>query len=209
MFLVAYIILFFFHKIKESAFKYNHIVILTGEYTMNVLKPRQAVPALSVKTLEDQKWILSEQNPAQFTLIAFYRGLHCPKCKLSLIDLNRKLNDFNDLGVEVIAISCDDKTRAEQTQRDWSLEKLNLGYGLKIQQARAWGLYISSSNGMTSAGIEEPALFSEPGLFLVRPDGTLYLTAIQSVPFARPHYAEVLQAVSFVIDNNYPARGEA
>ena len=176
---------------------------------MSTLKPRQAVPALSVPTLQGKQWTLSEQQPAQFTMISFYRGLHCPKCKLSLLDLNRKLADFNALGVEVIALSCDDRNRAEQTQRDWELDKLTLGYGLSIEQARSWGLYISTSNGVTSAGIEEPALFSEPGLFLVRPDGTLYLASVQSVPFARPHFAEVLQAVNFVIEKNYPARGEA
>ena len=176
---------------------------------MSTLKPRQAVPALSVPTLGGAQWTLSEQQPAQFTMIVFYRGLHCPKCRLSLTDLNRKLQDFNDLGVEVIAISCDEKVRVERTQTEWELDRLTLGYGLSIEQARDWGLYISTSRGMTSAGIEEPALFSEPGLFLVRPDGTLYLVAVQSVPFARPHFAEVLQAVKFVIEKNYPARGEA
>ena len=51
---------------------------------------------------------------------------------------------------------------------------MRVGYGLPLKDARAWGLYISTSRGKTSAGIEEPALFSEPGLFLVRPDSTLY-----------------------------------
>ena len=39
------------------------------------------------------------------------------------------------------------------------------------------GLYVSTSLGMTSTGIEEPALFSEPGIFLVRPDRTLYFSS--------------------------------
>ena len=37
-----------------------------------------------------------------------------------------------------------------------------------LSKAKEWGLYISTSRGMTSIGIEEPALFSEPGVFLVR-----------------------------------------
>lgn len=61
---------------------------------------------------------------------------------------------------------------------------------------------------MTSAGIEEPAQFSEPGVFLVRADGTLYWSAIQTIPFARPHFRELLSAVDFVIAKDYPARGE-
>ena len=61
---------------------------------------------------------------------------------------------------------------------------------------------------MTSAGVEEPALFSEPGLFLVRPDGILYFASVQTMPFARPHFSDILAALDFVIAKDYPARGE-
>ena len=52
------------------------------------------------------------------------------------------------------------------------------------------------------------AQFSEPGVFLVRADGTLYWSAIQTMPFARPHFRELLSAVDVVISKDYPARGE-
>ena len=80
---------------------------------------------------------------------------------------------------------------------------------LSIATGRAWGLYVSTGRGDTSIGIEEPALFTEPGLFLVRPDGTLYWAAVQTMPFARPGFADVLKALDFVIAKDYPARGEA
>jgi hypothetical protein len=70
------------------------------------------------------------------------------------------------------------------------------------------GLYISTSRGKTSIGIEEPTLFSEPGLFLVRPDQTIYYLAVRSMPFARANFGEMLQAIDFVIKNDYPVRGE-
>jgi len=44
---------------------------------------------------------------------------------------------------------------------------------------------------------------------LIRPDGTLYFGTVQTMPFARPHFNEMLQAIDFVLKNNYPARGEA
>lgn len=90
------------------------------------------------------------------------------------------------------------------------LGALRLGHGLGLETARAWGLYVSTDRGTTSAGLEERALFSEPGLFLflVRPDGTLYFGAVQTMPFARPHFADVLKALDFVIAKDYPARGE-
>jgi hypothetical protein len=37
---------------------------------------------------------------------------------------------------------------------------------------------------------------------------TLYAASVQTMPFARPHFSEVLAAVKFVTKNNYPARGE-
>ena len=47
--------------------------------------------------------------------------------------------------------------------------------------------------------IEEPALFSEPGVFIVRPDGTLYYGAVQTMPFAGPHFDELLAAIDFAL----------
>lgn len=81
-------------------------------------------------------------------------------------------------------------------------------YGLSLDMGRTWGLYISSSRGKTSVGVEEPALFTEPGVFLVRKDGTLYFASVQTMPFARPHFDDIMQALDFVIENDYPARGE-
>jgi hypothetical protein len=65
-------------------------------------------------------------------------------------------------------------------------------------------LYISAS-----IKEEEPSRFSEPGMFLVRPDGTLYAGSIQSMPSGRPSFADVAQAIAFIAEKNYPARGEA
>lgn len=42
----------------------------------------------------------------------------------------------------------------------------------------------------------------------VRPDGTLYWGSTQTMPFARPHFDEILGALDFVAKNDYPARGE-
>ena len=171
--------------------------------------PRQSAPALDVATVGSGNWSLADQSPENFTMVVFYRGLHCPKCKLSLTELNRKAGDFAELGVGIIAVSCDEEDRARTARDDWKLENLTIGYGLSIEDARAWGLYISTSNGVTSIGVEEPALFCEPGLFVIQSDGNLYMTAIQSMPFARPLFAEVAPAIKFVLEKGYPARGEA
>lgn len=79
-----------------------------------------------------------------------------------------------------------------------------VGYGLSIEKAREWGLFISK--GISDS---EPTEFSEPGLFLVKADGTLYAASIQTMPFTRPDFDELLGGLKFVKDKNYPARGEA
>lgn len=176
--------------------------------SLTPLFPRQPVPALEVPTVGGGTWSLAAQKPQNFTLVVFYRGLHCPICSRYLGDLQRKLDDFAERGVEVVVISSDTEERARQAQADWKLDRLTIGYGLDLDAARAWGLYISTSRGKTSTGFEEPALFAEPGLFLVRPDGTLYFGTVQTMPFARPSFAEILGALDFVLKSDYPARGE-
>ena len=176
---------------------------------MTRLVPREPVPALKVPTLDGDLWRLSEQTPERFTMLVFYRGRHCPVCKLYLEDLTKKLGDLAKRGVEVIAMSTDGEDRARDTAAEWALDGLKIGYGLSIENAREWGLYVSSSRGKTSLGIEEPALFNEPGFFLVRPDGTLYWSIVQTMPFLRPHFAELVAVLDKIEQMDYPARGEA
>ena len=176
---------------------------------MTALIPRKPVPGLEVPTLDGETWKLAEAKPDNFTMIVFYRGFHCPICSNYMRDLDRKVEDFAARGVEVIGISTDDEARTRQTREGWGLENLRLGYGMSIDKAREWGLYVSSSRGKTSAGVEEPPLFNEPGLILVRPDGTLYAALVGSMPFGRPHFSEVLKALDFIVEKDYPARGEA
>lgn len=179
---------------------------MTGSLTP--LFPQQPVPSLSIKTVGGDTWTLADQKPQNFSLVVFYRGLHCPICGGYLQDLSKKLPDFERRGVTVIALSSDSEERAQQAKQKWRLGELTLGYGLPLDTARRWGLYISRGHGPTSTGLDEPALFSEPALYFVRPDGTLYFGTAQTMPFARPHFDDILTTLDFVIAKNYPARGE-
>ncbi len=148
---------------------------------------------------------LSQQSPKNFTVLAFYRGFHCPKCKDQLEELNSNLSKFKELGAQVVAVSMDTKERATKSQQDWNISDLTLGYGITASQAMDFGLYLSEK--FDGNKIEEPQLFSEPGLFLIRPDQTLYAASIQTMPFARPSAKDLLGAISYINENGYPARG--
>jgi len=110
-----------------------------------MIKPAEAVPELNVETVGGGTWRLAEQTPDAFTLIEFYRGYHCPRCKLQLLDLDHKVARFTERGCGVIAISMDSRERAEKSKQEWGLGGLTLGYGLSEESARQWGLFISSA----------------------------------------------------------------
>lgn len=173
-----------------------------------MLMPRQTVPNLELPTLDHGRFDLGAETPEHFNLVVFFRGLHCPLCVKYLKELGALLPDLKERGVNVIAISSDDEARAREMAAKVGVADLRFGYGLPLSTARAWGLYISQGIGKTSAGIEEPALFAEPGVFLVRADQTLYYGAVQTMPFARPSFTDLLLAIDFAIGKNYPARGE-
>ena len=173
-----------------------------------MLMPRQKTPDLSLPTLEHGTFDLTADGSDRGTVICFFRGLHCPLCATYLTELEKRVDDFAERGVKTIAISSDGEDRTRQMADKINASKLRFGYDLSLEKAREWGLYISTSRGKTSIGIEEPALFSEPGLFMVTPEQTLYYGSVQTMPFVRPHFSELVGALDFAIANDYPARGE-
>lgn len=168
----------------------------------STLVPGQPVPALTVPLVGGGDFTLNADAPENFTIVIFYRGLHCPICKGQLTDFRAKLHDFAGLGIDVVALSMNTKDLAEQTTRDWDVSGLKLGYGLSKDQAKAWGLFLSSA--IKDA---EPDVFSEPGMAIVRPDGTLYHWSVQTAPFGRAKAGELASVLKYVIENDYPVRG--
>lgn len=172
------------------------------------LMPRHPVPALNVPLVTGERFVLGADPGENFDLVVFYRGLHCPLCAKYLLELERLVPEFEKRGVKVVAVSSDNEERGRLMAEKINARSLRFAYGLSLRSARQWGLYISASRGVTSIGIEEPELFSEPGVFIVKPDGTLYYGAAQTMPFARPQFQDLLGTIDFVIANDYPARGE-
>ena len=168
------------------------------------VKPRQPTPPLEVRMLDGTTWRLGDAKPATFEMIVVYRGLHCPICKTYLGELEAKLPEFSKRGVDVIAVSTDSRERAERAKLEWGLNSLRVGCELSIANAREWELFISRAirDG-------EPPEFSEPGLFLIRPDGTLFFASRGSAPWGRPPLDQMLRGIDVATERKMPARGEA
>lgn len=173
-----------------------------------MLVPRQKTPNLKLPTIAHGAFDLSTESSERGTVICFYRGLHCPICATYLTEFQRRVGDFAERGVGTIAVSSDGEERAREMAKKIGADTLRFAHDLPLTKAREWGLYISTSRGKTSIGIEEPALFSEPGLFMVTPEQSLYYGSVQTMPFVRPHFSELVGALDFAIKNSYPARGE-
>lgn len=166
--------------------------------------PRTPAPALDLPLVSGGRFRLAEQEPDAFTMVVFYRGHHCPVCRAQLSELDRRLDEVQEAGIDVVAVSGDTEERARRSVEEWGLDRLPVAHGQDVDSMREWGLFVSKA---VKEG--EPDLFGEPGLFLVRPDGTLFWQVVGSMPFARPRLDDVLKGVAFVQEHDYPARGEA
>lgn len=169
-----------------------------------MLIPGKPVPRLEIETLAHGCFDLSRHGGENGTLLIVYRGLHCPICIRQMGELNQALDEFAELGIEVIMLSTDDAGRAAETAQKARVSGLRVGYGFSLKAARDdWGLWISSARD----GSAEPELFVEPGHFYVGPGGSLYFGWVQSSPFARPALSDILGAIRFRLEKSYPPRG--
>ena len=168
----------------------------------NNIIPGKKAPSLNIETISGNTWSLDKQLNKSKCMIVFYRGLHCPVCSVFLKQIESQLLEYKKSNTEVIAVSMDNKEKALKVKSDWSIKNLNIAYGLSEENARNWGLYISKS--IKEA---ESDLFCEPGLFIIKEDGTVYLANTSNMPWARPDLTDFPAKLIFAEENNYPVRG--
>lgn len=168
------------------------------------LTPDAQVSDLTVDTLGGGTWSLSDQQPDNFTMVVFYRGLHCPVCKAYLQKLQTLAAAYEASGFSIIALSMNTGALAQQAATEWELSSLTIGHSLTEKDAHSWGLYISKAFKEGEADI-----FCEPGLFWVRPDGRLYLADVSNMPWARPDLEFLHSKIPFAVEHKYPSRGGA
>ncbi len=171
----------------------------------HAVRPREQAPELELPLVGGGTFHLADRRPHQFTMVVFNRGLHCPVCQAQLRELDRRLDELTERGVEVVSVSGENAERATRMRDEWAIQHVPLAYGLTEEQMRAWGLFVSRA-----IDDGEPAVFNEPALFLIRPDGTVYYESILSMPVGRPRLDDLLGGSDYWTANDYPpARGEA
>ncbi len=169
-----------------------------------MLIPGNAVPELKIETLAHGTFDLDRDKGENGTLVIQYRGLHCPICIRQMGEVEAALDEFAELGVEVIMLSTDSEERAAETVGKAGTERLRVGHSLPLSEARDdWGLYLSKGR----EGTAEAPFFAEPGHFYIAPDRSLYFAWTQSTPFGRPSIADIKGGIKYALDNQYPPRG--
>lgn len=165
--------------------------------------PGDKAPRLTFDVLDGSPVDLSADHPENFSIVFFYRGVHCPICRKQLEELVARRSDFEAIGAKFHVVSMDSVERAERQKKEWTIEGLPIGYGMSEETAREWGLFISAKEQDA-----EPDRFSEPGIAVLYPDGRIYALYFQTVPFARPRLDDLLGSLKFVLERDYPIRGK-
>ena len=145
------------------------------------VRPGAPAPPLELPLAGGGMFRLADAAPRLFTMLVFNRGLHCPVCRAQLSELDRRFDELAEKGIDVVSISGESEQRASQMRDEWKIDKVPLAYGLSEAQMREWGLFVS--RGITA---DEPAVFNEPALFLISPDGSVYYESILSIPAEAP-----------------------
>ncbi len=166
------------------------------------LESGSALPAITLPLVGGGEMTCGGE--AGWRLLVVYRGKHCPLCKKYLTRLEELKPRYGDAAATVVAISGDPLEKAESDKAELNLS-FPVAYDLSVEQMRAWGLYVSSPR----SDQETDRPFSEPGLFLLRPDGNIQILDISNAPFARPDLETILLGLTLAREKDYPVRGTA
>jgi peroxiredoxin len=167
---------------------------------MTRIEPGASMPTFRVRSVSGEDLVIGLAG--DWEMVGVYRGKHCPLCRKYLSELNRLLDDFRSPGINVTALSADprEKAESEAAEEGW---RFPVGYGLAIDQMRQLDTYISEPRSPQ----ETDRPFSEPGLFIVNPQGRIQIVDASNAPFARPDLQALLDGLKFLLANNYPIRG--
>lgn len=160
------------------------------------------MPPLRAVLADGSLWSTQALVPQTLSLVAIFRGGWCADCRRFVSRLDERLAELQALGIEAVAASVDDAEATTRTRDEWGIGRLLLAGGLDRDEARSWGLYASQ---LTMQGAQRFCL--EPGLFLLRPDHTLYALWLQTLPSARPDVDWLVETLGYLSSHGFPLRG--
>jgi peroxiredoxin len=169
-----------------------------------LLTPGMSAPPLSFQTVGGMEWNVATTTPKSLDLIAVYRGLFCPYCRGFISQLASRRDAFRNLGIDPIAVSVDDRAKAQQASTEWQLGDMNVGFGLSTEGIRPWNVFLT-----TREQSGQMQTFCEPALLLVNRDKKVFAMLLQNIPAGRPDLDNLLEGLDFLAKQGFPIRGAA
>ena len=99
---------------------------------MPLLNPGDPFPRLTISTTDGQTLTIPDAFAGDFGVVLFYRGAWCPYCNAQLRAFERAGQALADAGVQVAALSVDDKQTTAAL-----VAKLKLDLPRRLRRGRA------------------------------------------------------------------------
>jgi peroxiredoxin len=132
---------------------------------------------------------LSEYVKGAWSIVLFYRGNWCPFCNAQLNAFQRKLPEFEKLGVRIIAISADSLDEAKQTVEKHHLTFPVLYGASPASIAKTFGAYVDRNTHGTYVNSTD---------FILQPNGAIAVAVYSSGAIGRIVADDALGLVKYI-----------
>jgi peroxiredoxin len=167
------------------------------------LTPGATFPEFKVLDTEgNSQSLVAPKEAEHWTMLVVYRGVHCPICSKYLTQLQEMRSQFQEIKVDIVAVSADSVEQLNTKLDDVSVE-FPVYAGLTKEQMKTLGLYVSQP----TSDAETDHDFPEPGLFIINGDNKVQVLEIANSPFVRPDLNMLVSGLGYTRKNDYPIRG--
>lgn len=139
----------------------------------------------------------------KWVMLIVYRGDHCPRCKTYIARLHELEDAYSARGVEIRLATMDPEHIVSRTidENKWTLP---VAHSLSVEECQQLSLYLTDHEP-DSELVGKP--YSEPGLYLINPEGLTQVIATSNSPSVRPDLEVVLDGIIGTQERNLPIRG--
>ena len=168
---------------------------------MTGIQPADVFPDIQFKMMDGSTKQLGGKS-SRWTVLVAYRGDHCPRCKTYIAKLEELAKSYADREVDLYLASMDPEPVAKRTieENNWTLP---VAHSMSVEDCQRLSLFLTDHE----EGAELSGCYSEPGLYLINPEGLTQVIETSNSPSVRPDLEVVLDGIIGTQDRNLPIRG--